>query len=210
MALGILLLPAIGLGQVYPEVKIGNQIWMTKNLDVSTFRNGDPIPEAKTAEEWIAAGDNKQPAWCYYDNKPENGVVYGKLYNWYAVTDPRGIAAKGWHVPSGEEWKQLIDYLGPWDPYFGTTKISSKMRSDSLWYLFPGTNESGFNGLPGGRMKVEYNQCEFESITNSASWWSSTSYFESGKFCNIIGKMGVFIWGGASKADGMSVRCIKD
>ena len=94
------------------SVTIGTQVWMKENLNVSTFRNGDPIPEAKTAEEWKAAGAAKQPAWCYYDNDPKNGAKYGKLYNWYAVNDPRGLAPVGWHVPTKEELSDLINYLG--------------------------------------------------------------------------------------------------
>jgi hypothetical protein len=70
------------------QITIGNQIWSTKNLDVSNFRNGDIIPEAKTDEEWAKFGQEHQPAWCYYDNDPENGKMYGKLYNWYAVNQP--------------------------------------------------------------------------------------------------------------------------
>ena len=69
-------------------VNIGSQVWCTKNLDVTTFRNGTPIPEAKTDEEWIKARNNKQPAWCYYENNSANGTTYGKLYNWHAVNDP--------------------------------------------------------------------------------------------------------------------------
>ena len=98
-------------GQVQ-TVTIGTQVWTTKNLDVSTFRNGEIIPEAKTNIEWEAAGDNKQPAWCYYDNNPANGTKYGKLYNWYAVNDPRGLAPEGWHVPTDKEWKVLKETLG--------------------------------------------------------------------------------------------------
>ena len=70
------------------SVKIGTQVWMTKNLNLDKFRNGDPIPKAETFEQWKKAGDNKQPAWCYYNNDPANGVKYGKLYNWYAVNNP--------------------------------------------------------------------------------------------------------------------------
>jgi uncharacterized protein (TIGR02145 family) len=93
-------------------VTIGTQVWTTKNLDVSTFRNGDVIPQASTDEAWEAAGGNKQPAWCYYDNDSANGTKYGKLYNWYAVNDPRGLAPEGYHIPTDEEWTVLIDYLG--------------------------------------------------------------------------------------------------
>ncbi len=96
----------------YKSVKIGTQIWMTENLNVSTFRNGEPIPEAKTEEEWKKAGENKQPAWCYYNNDPKNGAKYGKLYNWCAVNDIRGIAPTGWHIPSYDEWTILINAQG--------------------------------------------------------------------------------------------------
>jgi uncharacterized protein (TIGR02145 family) len=108
-------------------VTIGTQVWMTKNLDVDHFRNGDPIPQAKTDEEWKRAGENKQPAWCYYDNDPANGVKYGKLYNWYAVNDQRGLAPGGYHVPSDEEWTVLTDYLG------GSDIAGKKMKSKSGW-----------------------------------------------------------------------------
>ena len=112
-------------GRVYKTVKIGNQAWMAENLSVSIFRNGDPIPQAKTNQEWIKAGDNKQPAWCYYENDPANGAKYGKLYNWYAVIDPRGLAPVGYHIPSDAEWEKLVDYLEP-DP-------GTKMKSKSGW-----------------------------------------------------------------------------
>jgi hypothetical protein len=108
-------------------VAIGTQVWTTKNLDVATFRNGDLIPEAKTDEEWKAAGENKQPAWCYYDNKAANGTKYGKLYNWYAVVDYRGLAPAGWHVPTDEEWTVLSTYLG------GKEVAGEKMKSRSGW-----------------------------------------------------------------------------
>ncbi|MBM3401498.1 MAG: hypothetical protein FJY21_04145 [Bacteroidetes bacterium] len=129
-------------------VTIGNQVWMTKNLDLDKFRNGDPIQEAKTNEEWKKAGENKQPAWCYYNNDPANGTKYGKLYNWYAVTDPRGLAPKGWHIPTDMEWTILIDYLG------GPDVAGGKMKSTgSEYWKSPNreaSNESGFSGLPGG------------------------------------------------------------
>jgi uncharacterized protein (TIGR02145 family) len=111
-------------------VTIGTQVWMTKNLDVSTFRNGDPIPEAKSNEEWEKAGENKQPAWCYYDNDPANGAKYGKLYNWYAVNDPRGLAPIEYHIPSDAEWTKLTDFLG------GEGAAGTKMKSKSGWDSF--------------------------------------------------------------------------
>ena len=112
-------------------VTIGSQVWMTKNLEVCNFRNGEIIPEAKTPEEWEAAKENKQAAWCYYDNNPANGTKYGKLYNWYAVNDPRGLSPSGWYIPTDEEWEVFENSLGsePGNkmkiaPVYGPTKIS--------------------------------------------------------------------------------------
>ena len=128
--IALLSISSFGFSQ---SVTIGTQTWTTKNLDVATFRNGDAIPQAKTDKEWQAAGDNKQPAWCYYDNDPKNGTKYGKLYNWYAVNDVRGLAPVGYHIPTDTEWTKLSDYLGGEDyaenkmkmsPLFGPTLIS--------------------------------------------------------------------------------------
>ena len=115
------------------EIKIGTQTWTTKNLDVSKFRNGDAIPLAKTNAEWALAGQNKQPAWCYYENKGENGTKYGKLYNWFAVMDARGLAPNGYHIPSDAEWTILTDYLG------GDSIAGAKMKSTSGWNSYEGT-----------------------------------------------------------------------
>ena len=126
--LTLFLFVLIGTGSTIfsQTVTIGTQVWMTKNLDVSTFRNGDPIPEAKTDEEWKKAGENKQPAWCYYNNYPANGAKYGKLYNWYAVNDSRGLAPIGYHIPSDAEWTKLTDFLGG-------EVAGTKMKSKSGW-----------------------------------------------------------------------------
>ena len=94
------------------DITIGTQTWTSKNLDVSTFRNGEAIPEAKSKEEWSKAGDNKTAAFCYYEYDSKNGKVYGKLYNWFAVNDSRGLAPIGYHIPSDKEWSTLIQYLG--------------------------------------------------------------------------------------------------
>ena len=92
-------------------VKIGNQEWSTVNLNVDKFNNGDPIPEIQNMEDWNQASKNKQPAFCYYDNNSENGVLYGKLYNWYAIIDPRGLAPEGFRVPSKLDLEELLNTL---------------------------------------------------------------------------------------------------
>ena len=106
----LILVLLIGLGIISSAqtITIGTQVWMTKNLDVITFRNGDTIPQAKTVDEWEKAGENGHPAWCYYNNDPSNGAINGKLYNWYTVNDPRGLAPEGYHVPSNEGMASLV------------------------------------------------------------------------------------------------------
>ena len=127
VSLIFILLIVFGCISYAQSVTIGTQVWMTKNLDVSTFRNGEPIPQSKTDEEWEKAGQNKQPAWCYYENDPANGAKYGKLYNWYAVIDSRGLAPVGYHIPSDAEWTKLTDFLG------GEKVAGTKMKSKSGW-----------------------------------------------------------------------------
>ena len=134
-------------GSTQKTVKINNQEWMTENLNVSAFRNGDSIPEAKTDLDWEEAGKKGKPAWCYYANDPANGIKYGKLYNWYAVNDPRGLAPAGWHVPTDAEWTELINSLG------GGELAGAKMKSTTGWVdNRTATNESGFSGLPGDKI----------------------------------------------------------
>jgi len=110
------------------EIKIGDQTWTSKNLNVSNYRNGDIILQVQDPAAWknLIIG-----AWCYHENKPANGTKYGKLYNWYAVNDPRGLAPKGYHIPTDSEWDILTDYLGP--------EAGTKMKSTSGWDSSDGT-----------------------------------------------------------------------
>ena len=205
----LILVLLIGFGCIsYAQtVTIGTQVWMTKNLDVSTFRNGDPIPEAKSNEEWKKAGENKQPAWCYYNNDPANGAKYGKLYNWYAVNDSRGLAPSGYHIPSDAEWTKLTDFLG------GESVAGKKMKYTDFWAdndgeSGNGTNESGFSGLPGGLRNFNG---AFYSIGEYGYWWSSTEGV-SGSACSrylSYATGSVYRYYG-SKNYGFSVRCLRD
>ena len=190
------------------EIKIGKQVWMSENLNVETFRNGDPILHAKTAEEWEKAGKNKQPAWCYYDNRsvqndPENGENYGKLYNWYAVADSRGLAPKGWHIPTDDEWTVLTNFLG------GEQGAGAMLKSKTGWSNNGnGTNSSGFNGLPGGFRNYDGT---FGSIGKDGYWWSSTEYStEDARLRGLIYNSGNVYRDYSSKGRGFSVRCLRD
>lgn len=186
------------------EIKIGTQTWATTNLDVSAFRNGDAIPEANTNAAWEKAGNEQKPAWCYYDNDPTNGKTYGKLYNWYAVNDQRGLSPKGWHIPSEQEWDTLKLYLG------GKDVAGTKMKSTSGWKNDEnGTNTSGFAGLPGGLREVDG---WFSVIGIYGYWWSSTEgneYYTWARYLyyhgGVVGDDGSF-----SRRYGFSVRCLAD
>lgn len=114
-------------GKEYKTVKIGNQIWMAENLHAFFFRNGDPIPIVKTWEDWLISYRNKLPACRYLLNNSDNGKKYGVLYNFYAIVDPRGLAPKGYHIPSKDEWTEVINFLG------GEKKAGLKMKSTDGW-----------------------------------------------------------------------------
>ena len=184
-------------------VTIGTQVWTTKNLDVATFRNGDAIPQAKTDEEWETAGENKQPAWCYYENNTTNGTKSGKLYNWYAVNDARGLAPAGWHIPTDEEWTVLSTYLG------GEVVAGKKMKSSSGWNdAGNGNNSSGFTGLPGG---YRYYDGYFSFVGILGNWWSASEYVGSNAWLRLLyddySNLSRYSDG---QEYGFSVRCVRD
>jgi uncharacterized protein (TIGR02145 family) len=183
------------------EITIGDQVWMSRNLNVDKFRNGDRIPEVKTDEEWVKAGENEQPAWCYYDNNPANGKEYGKLYNWYAVNDPRGLAPEGWHVPSDEEWTELSEFLGK-NPGF-------KMKSETGWDgNGNGSNESGFNGLPGG---IRYSGGPSCYVGKGGTFWSSSEDDSDDAWSRHLSDFTRdLLTDSTYKIHGISVRCLRD
>lgn len=189
------------------SIKIGSQLWMAENLNVDKFRNGDPIMEAQDVAAWAAAGKAGMPAWCYYDNELANGAKYGKLYNWYAVWDSRGLCPNGWHVPVDEEWTRLTDHLG------GAAVAGIKMKAKSGWENYEGRsgngkNESGFSAFPSGhRSKDGY----FNSIGKYAFWWSATALSSNGAWDRSVEQVleNVFRSSGNKEA-GYSVRCLKD
>jgi uncharacterized protein (TIGR02145 family) len=182
---------------------IGSQVWMAENLAVTKFRNGDPIPEAKSISEWVYASQNKQPVWCYYNNDIKNGLKYGKLYNWHAVNDPRGLAPEGWHVPSIDEWETLENYL--------YNNQGKKMKSVSGWSKNRnGTDESGFHGLPGGRLFGDGSP-GFNRIGESCFWWSTTRSSEQGAYIfSLLDYLDSIFHDSLLYDRGCSVRCVKD
>lgn len=128
-------------------IQIGDQIWMKENLKVKTFRNGDPIMESKSVEDWDRYYKEKTPAWTSYLWKTENEQNYGVIYNHYAMIDPRGLAPLNWRIPTSTDFFELVEYNG------GANVATKKLMSSTFWSGGNnGTNESGFDGRPGGEI----------------------------------------------------------
>jgi uncharacterized protein (TIGR02145 family) len=173
---------------------------MAENLNVEHYRNGDAIPQVQDKEEWDALTTG---AWCYYDNNSGNGTTYGKLYNWYAVNDPRGLTPDGWHVPTNDEWTKLTSFLG------GVEVAGHEMKTTSGWdENGNGTNSSGFTAIPGGYRNHEG---YFINIGRNALFWTSTEFNSTNVwFRNVIGSIPDVYAPNYAKDFGLSVRCIKD
>jgi uncharacterized protein (TIGR02145 family) len=182
------------------SVAIGTQRWAIANLNVSTFRNGDSIPQAKSNKDWVAAGDAGKPAWCYYNNNPANGPKYGKLYNWYAVNDPRGLAPVGWTLATDEDWAKLANSSGG-------QGSGMNLKSGTGWSEGNnGTNKSGFMGLPGG-YRIENGS--FLNIGSIGIWWSTTESKASTAVDHYLSTTGSLGRSSSPKQRGESVRCIR-
>ena len=191
------------------DVTIGTQIWQTTNLNVTSYRDGTPIPEVTDPTAWAALTTG---AWCYYNNTTANGTTYGKLYNWYAVvgihdTDPNTpnkiLAPTGYHIPTDAEWTTLTTFLG------GESVAGGKMKeTGTAHWISPNTdatNSSGFTGLPGGYRdgggtfpNIGYGIWWSSSERGTTYAWSRDLYFNSG----YAGR------NDDDKRDGFSVRCL--
>ncbi len=185
---------------------------LAQDFSGTHFRNGDLIPYIESYQEWKSAGENKQPAWCFYNNDLANGPKYGKLYNWYAVVDPRGLCPVGWHVPSDAEWRTLITTLG------GEKVAGYKMKSTNGWYENGnGKNTSGFSGLPGGYrgdISPNYygpNEGSYGNLDVLGYFWSSTEIDADKAWYRLLIHDEVVVNRFDSyKYYGISVRCLRD
>jgi uncharacterized protein (TIGR02145 family) len=207
---------------------------MTTNLNVSKFRNGDPIPEVKDPLEWQKAYESKQPAWCYYDNDPSYGTKYGKLYNYWTVIDSRGLSPDGWHIASYDDFEELRKFLG------GTSaEVGNELKSKSGWYDYEaeitcskcngegwyfqstcskckgtqkltvtysgnGNNSTGFSALPGGYM-WSYGQ-EFSELGSTAYFWTLGGGWKYISDDDFLNSFNSV----NMVQNGLSIRCVKD
>jgi uncharacterized protein (TIGR02145 family) len=199
-------------GNFYPSIIINGQEWMQQNLAVTKYRNGDPIPTGLSNTTWQSTTSG---AYAIYNNDAANNTTYGKLYNWYAVNDSRGLCPTGWHVPSDAEWSTFINYLDQnQNPSVLNGSQSSvaggKMKSTTGWNApnTVDTNESGFSGLPGG---FRYPSGPYNGIGNFGTWWSSSEYTQNSTWDRALDYGGSYIYRNiANKQFGFSVRCVWD
>jgi uncharacterized protein (TIGR02145 family) len=200
--------PGVGVtfgGYTYATVVLGNgQEWMAENLRTSTYANGDPIPNVTDNTAWTQLTTG---AWAHYDNNASYENPYGKLYNWYAVSDPRNVCPTNWHVPTDGEWTVLTDYLG------GESVAGGKMKSTGTQYwqdLNTGaTNESGFSGLPGGNRNN--NDGSFNALGGNGYWWSASESGAEGAWFRFLNYLDADIYRYSNfKRFGFSVRCLRD
>lgn len=196
-------------GNVYKTITVNGREWMAENLNVGRFRNGDQIFLVSDNNGW--ANSILQPYSCYYQNEVSNACPYGRIYNFYAVTDSRGLCPTGWHVPDNYEWSLLDNALGGNPISGGKMKtIGTVEEGNSLWYApnTGATNFSGFSAVPGGYRSQFgfYTQKGYgayywsgQSAGSNDGWFQQLLYDNSSLTGNIFdGRFGT------------SVRCIRD
>jgi uncharacterized protein (TIGR02145 family) len=195
------------------SVTIGSQTWSTKNLDVARYRNGDAIPQVTDPAQWsnLTTG-----AWCWYNNDSATyAATYGRLYNWYAVNDPRGLAPQGWRIPTEGDWNRLAKFI---DPGADTTcryciqssSAGGAMKSTTGWNApnTGATNSSGFAGLPGG---YRYDDGAFDYVGIFGVWWSAGEFDASFAWLRYLDYDGANVYRtNFNKAGGFSVRVVRD
>jgi uncharacterized protein (TIGR02145 family) len=187
----------------YTTVDIGNQTWMAENLKTTHFNNSDTISNVMDNTLWNSLST---AAYCDYNNIAGNSDVYGKIYNFYSVSDSRKLCPAGWHLPSDTEWSVLMSYLG--GEYLAGKKLKETGASHWQSTNTASTNETGFTALPGGDRG---NGGSFYDNGNYGFWWSATEdgsnkawirYMQSAN--SIVSRISF------SKNYGFSVRCLKD
>ena len=202
-AIIMFLLPVLHRDAVAQNVQIGKLNWNQKNLSVTSFRNGSVIPQVQDADDWIVAGLFREPAWCYY--KTDDGKLdssCGKLYNWWAVNDARGLAPKGYHIATREDWNALAKSIKG-------KGAGAKLRSAAGWKSGGGTNSSGFSAMAGGNRM--YNNGRFFDLGASAYWWTATDA-GYGKACSVglmDGSDELTTDRDDNRTAGLSVRCVE-
>lgn len=191
-------------GNTYDIVEIGDQVWIAENLKTTKFNDGTDIPNVTGTDDWI---DLSSPGFCWYNNDETTyGDTYGALYNYYAVTDPKGLCPTGYHVASDSEWATLITYVG------GEAVAGGKLKEEGTTHWTDpntgATDEYSFTALPSGRRNNDGN---FFYIMTNGRWWSSTQYDNIDAWTRGMAFDDAAVdRDSRQKTYGLSVRCVKD
>lgn len=191
------------------ETKIGRQVWMRENLRVDTFRNGDPIKHAQSPEAWAEALSREEPAWCFYDNDPDNDWYYGRIYNYYAVMDKRCLCPNGWYIPSDGEWTELEKFLGGPRVAGGSLKSTLMKPADGGWESpnEKAVDDVGFGARPGG---LRAKDGTFYNAGLTGMWWTSTVYLSKMSWYREVNFFSGRLYRTFNyREDAFSVRCLK-
>ncbi len=192
-------------GHVYQTVTINGLTWMTGNLRVTSYRNGEPVNPVTDGNAWAYT---QEGACCYYENDENNAAKYGCLYNWQAVNDPRGLAPEGWHVATFTEWENLREAAGGSQAAGGVLKSAGT----TLW-LAPNTgatNNLQFSALPAGLRDCTASGPFYEA-GRGAYFWTATSYDALNASCWYVTFESSELYESLNgKGCGLSVRCVKD
>ena len=193
-------------GNVYTTVQIGTQLWLQQNLKATHYQNGDSSIEVEDSVTWanISNIGSPTPAWCLYGNSTQNDSLYGKLYNYYAVSDPRNVCPSGWHVPADSDVIHLL--------YIGESSVQrDSLKSSSALWVAPNngeTDSTGFSVLPGGLRN--YNG-SFSTVGSEAYFWSSTPAATTGADgFTFLNRNPAGLIAQYNHTYGFSCRCMKD
>ncbi len=201
-------------GHTYDLVQIGTQCWFKENLRSDNYRNGDPIPGNLNDSQWTLTNSGAQ---AIYDDSTANLATYGRLYNWYAVDDDRGLCPTGFHVPTDEEWTELVIYLGGEE--VAGTKMKSSKSDIPAW---DGTNGSGFSALPGGNRRYSNGvfgelgqvgvdeELGFPIFDYMNNWWSSSPPGLVAWSRGLVSGLPNVSRYNSDVRYGFSVRCVRD
>jgi uncharacterized protein (TIGR02145 family) len=181
------------------EILLGNKIWMSKNLSVTQFRNGDEIPTIFNILDWEMAGNEGKPACCYFENDETYAMQFGILYNWHAVEDIRELAPEGWRIPTLEDYMDLIESVG------GEARAGHFLKSKTGWTEGNGLDKFNFKMLPGGMRGGDgfFSGDGFES-----DFWLR-AYNHSECVCFSADQLDI-MHSQSYKGNGHYVRCVKD
>lgn len=191
-------------GKMFETTYIGSQRWMSQDLNVAHFSNGDPIEEIskRELEKWR---DSKNAAYTCSSNDSDYN-----LYNWYTIIDSRNVCPSGWHVPSKAEWEILVDFLG------GTEIAGGKLKGikykNSGYYMWENPNDNDKNEFNFSANSSYFMDGLGIKYLNVAKYWVKTDVDSSHihKSATIYNDNSKLVIGSEDVDSGLKIRCIKD